>query len=137
MKHFAVRGILAGVPMLIVGIFFMWLTNTLIPSVAAEYQNTAIFYPMTDWHWQSMPLYYFVLGTALSWVWEKVRILNLSPLHFALGYWIVASVPGMFITFLSFNISIAMILVWLGGMIIDGVLAGYAFRMMDRRQVGA
>ena len=133
MKNFWVRGLLAGFPMLVVGIVYMALTNFLFPAVAAQYQNPNLFYAMTDWHMQSMPIYYFVLGVVLAFAWDKLRALNLTPVQFALGYFLVAGIPGMLITWMTFMVSTAMIVTWLVNGLLEALVAGYALKMMDKK----
>jgi hypothetical protein len=63
-------------------------------------------------------IYPFVLGFALAWVWSRTRSMFKgrsiwqNGLRFGFGYWLVATVPGMLITYSTFAVSFAMILSW-------------------------
>lgn len=117
MKKIFVPGLIAGVLMLIVGMAFNQAINWIFPSIGEEYQNVQIFRPWSDPLMQLYFLYPFVLGVVLSYAWHRLHSVfpgkgNKKVQNFAIFYWIVAAVPGMFITLSSFQVSFMMILSW-------------------------
>ena len=117
MKNTVINGLIAGVVMLIVGLLLSQGWNILFPALALEYQN-GIFRPWSDPAMQIYFLYPFVLGLVLSYAWEKIikvfpgKDRNKKVLDFTVFYWIIASIPGMFISYSSFPVSLLMVLTW-------------------------
>lgn len=119
------RGIVAGVVLVIVGFAINMLMGMLIPSVASEYQNTAIF---RSWDDPLMMVYFaypFILGVVLSYLWKVVK--EKDPMEFARLYFIIATIPGMFITWTSMQISALMIAVWMIVGFLQAYIAGLVF----------
>ena len=120
MKKIFLTGILAGVVILVVEI----LISFAVPSLRTEYENPALFRPWSDVLMQIYYLYPFVLGILLAWFWGKVKITipagSLFKRAFKFGwmYWLVATIPGMLVSYSSFQISFWMVLSWaIGGLI--------------------
>jgi hypothetical protein len=131
-------GILAGVAILIVEIFIT--TNLfyfLFPSMVSEYKNISIFRPWNDPLMSLYFLYPFLLGLVLAWFWNKTKNLFKGKeilkrgLRFAWTYFIIAGLPGMFITYSSFQLSWAIVLSWTVGGFIDAFIAGWIFAKMN------
>ncbi|OGC23365.1 hypothetical protein A2291_06870 [candidate division WOR-1 bacterium RIFOXYB2_FULL_42_35] len=129
MKKIIVPGLVAGIAMLVVGMIISKLFNLAVPTLMAEYQNPALFRTRLD---PQMLLFFawpFVLGLALALVWNKVkgvipgRLLTRAT-QFGLGYWIVASIPGMLITYASFPVSPLMVTSWTVGGFFQAIAAG-------------
>jgi len=119
------KGLLAGFLILIVGLGLNWIIGMLIPEVQNEYQNTSIFRPWQDPLMLVYFAYPFVLAVALSFLWDKIKAKN--ALEFAKLFFIVATVPGMFITYTSMQISLLMIIVWSVVGFIEAYIAGLVF----------
>lgn len=123
MKKVLIPGIVAGITMLVIGSIYSMALSALVPSILAEYKNTAVFRPWADPLMQAFLAYPIILGLALAWVWDKVKGLlsgNIwqKALTLALTYLIVATIPGMFASYTCFQISLAMTLNWaVGGFI--------------------
>jgi len=132
MKKTILSGLFAGVAMLIVGMIFSWLFNWLFPSVALEYQNPGLFRPWSDPLMSLYFLYPFILGLILSFLWNKHK---LSPnfggsvwkkgATFGAAYWVVASIPGMFISYSSLQVSLLMVIGWSISGLINAIVAGW------------
>lgn len=126
-------GLLAGLVMLIFGLGFAPLYNFIFPSVAQEYTNPALFRPWSDPLMSLFFAYPFVLGIVLSWVWSKAKKMFTGKTeferakNFALAYFIVAGLPGMLITYSSFQVSFWMILAWSISGLVDAFIAGLVF----------
>ena len=128
MRKVLIPGLAAGVAMLLVGMIISWLINLALPDLMMEYKTT-LFRPWED---PLMSLYFahpFVLGLALAFVWDKVKgFLQGGPMkratNFALAYFIVATIPGMLISYSSFPLSILMILSWTISSLVQAWTAG-------------
>lgn len=126
------KALLAGVAILVFSLVLNWLVGLVFPDVALVYQNPALFRPWND---PIMMLYFgypFVLGFALVYLWELVKnTLKGDPtrkaLQFAKMYFIAAGIPGMFITYSSFQLPLAMVLLWLVSGFVEALIAGYVF----------
>lgn len=104
------RSLIAGVVLLIVGMGINWVIGMFFPGISAEYQNPAMFRPWTD---PLMMVYFgypFILGFVLYYFWGKVG--KPKAFEFAKLYFLIATVPGMFITYTSFQVSLSMVLLW-------------------------
>jgi hypothetical protein len=116
-KKVLIPGLVCGLVILVVGMAVSMLIQALMPGLAAEYQNPALFRPWSD---PLMSIYFafpFLLGLALAWVWDRVK--GLLPgaiwqraLGLTLGYFLISTIPGMTITYSSFPVSLAMVLSW-------------------------
>jgi hypothetical protein len=82
-------------------------------------------------------IYPFLLGLALSWAWSKSKgIFGGKSLleragKFGLFYFVIAGVPGMFVTYSSFAISLPMVLSWTISGLVNAVIAGWLFAKMN------
>lgn len=137
MKKVLLPGLIAGLVMFIVAMALGQVFNAIFPNLAAEYQNTNLFRPWED---PLMSLYFlhpFVLGIALAWVWDKVKGLLKGSLwqrgsHFALIYWLAATIPGMLISYSSFPLSKAMVFSWAISSLAQVIAAGFVFAKMNK-----
>lgn len=122
------KGLVAGVVLLVVGYSFNWLLSFLIPQILAEYQNTAIF---RSWNDPLMLVYFaypFILGVVLAYLWEKLKAKD--ALEFAKTYFIIATIPGMFISYTSMQLSLLMICVWMLMGFLQAYIGGLVFARM-------
>lgn len=126
-------GIVAGVFILILGVILNFLVMALVPSLASQYQNTSIFRPWSD---PLMMLYFaypFIVGFVLFYLWKKVTLHGNGfdkALNFAKVYFVIATIPGMFITYTSFQLSLLMIIVWAINGFLQALVAGLIFVRM-------
>ena len=124
--------ILAGVVMLVVGMVLNWLWGVLFPSLAAEYQNPALFRPWSDPLMSYIFVHPFVVGIILAWVWDKTKGLFKERdvfwkcCQFAAAYWLV-TIPGMFISYSTFPVSFTMIFSWSLSGLLQVIAAGLVF----------
>ena len=137
MKKIVVPGLIAGAVMLIVGMILNWLWGVLFPSISSEYQNTAIFRPFTDPLMSYIFIHPFVVGLILAWVWDKTKGLFRQRdvfwrcCQFATAYWVV-TIPGMLISYSSFQVSLMLIITWSLTILGQVIAAGYVFAKMER-----
>ena len=117
MKKILIPGLIAGIAMLVAGMAASILYGMLVPTLMAEYSNTNMFRPWSDPLMQAFFAYPLVVGLALAWVWDKAKGLITGSLvqralKLTIAYLIVATIPGMFVTYTSFQVSLAMIVGW-------------------------
>lgn len=126
------KGLIAGFANLAVGMGLNFGLQALIPPLAKEYQNTALFRSWSDPLMMVFFLHPFILGLVLAYFW------NLAEKHFtgdavkkayqfARLYFIVATIPGMFISYTSFQISLQMTLSWTLVGFLEAFVAGLVF----------
>jgi len=124
------RGLLAGFASLAIGLIFNWIVGIVLPGVAAEYQNQYLFRPWTD---PLMIVYFgypFIAGIALAYLWG--RLAKTNAFDFAKLYFLVATIPGMFVTYTSFQVSLAMVLCWTVNGFIQAFVAGVVFTKLKK-----
>ena len=119
------KGLIAGVAILVVGFGLSWILQQIFPSLKNEFENTAIFRPWDDPLMMGFFLHPFILGVVLAYLWDKVKAKD--PLEFAKLYFVIATIPGMFISLVSFQLSFLMIISWTGAGFLEALVAGYVF----------
>jgi hypothetical protein len=119
------KGLIAGVVLLIVGFGLNWLLGLIFPALMSEYQNTAIFRPWNDPLMMAYFGYPFILGVASAFLWDKIKAKD--PLEFAKFYFIIATIPGMFISYTTFQVSFLMIVSWTVVGFLEAYIAGVIF----------
>jgi len=132
-KKVVVPGLIAGVLMLLAGLVLSRVFGIISPSINAEYLNPALFRPWSDPIMSLYFLYPFILGIILAWYWDMTKHLVKGKTafekayKFGLVYWLIAGLPGMFITYSSFQVSLAMVLAWSISGLVNAVIAGFVF----------
>lgn len=117
MKTF-LRGLLAGLVILIVSMIVDYLFRLAVPALQMEYENTSIFRAWSDPLMSLYFLYPFILGVLLAWIWGSVKsvisgsTLRQRAMRFGFSIWIILSIPGMLITYASFQVSLIMVVSW-------------------------
>lgn len=109
----------------------------LIPSVTADYNNSNI---MRSWNDPLMSLFFlypFVLGIALAWIWNRTKPLfkgtwRKRSFNFGLSYFIIATIPGMLITYSSFPLSFWTVIGWTVSGFVNAYVAGMIFAKMNK-----
>ena len=137
MKKIVWPGLLAGLVMLIVGMAISNLCSYLWPSLAAEYANTEIFRAWDDPLMSLFFAYYFVLGLILSWAWNKSKELFKGSVWqrgkcFGLSMFLLLTIPGMWMSYSGFQLSLEIILSWTVGGLVYLVLAGTIFARFNK-----
>lgn len=119
------KWLFVSVTVFVVGFGFNYLVEFIFPSLAAQYK-TALFRPWSD---PLMMLYFafpLVSGFALTYLWDITKVKD--PMKFAWIYFVVATIPGMFITLTSFNVSLGMILSWTVVGYLEALAAGLVLK---------
>lgn len=137
MKRTVLLGILAGIGILIVGQVIAQIFGLFFPGFMNEYQNIQLFRPWSD---PLMLLYFahpFLVGIILAWFWNLIKKILTGKtvfkraLNFTLIYFVLATIPGMFITLSSFQVSFVMILEWTIGGFLQTLLAAFLFAKLN------
>lgn len=138
MKKIIWPGLVAGFGMLAFGLIWMFLLNLIFPSLQAQYQNIEIFRPWSDPRMMIYFLYPFLTAVLLAWIWGHIKnslpggTLAKKGMNFGFAYWLVASIPGMFVTYTSFQVSSLMIIGWTVSGLIEAIIAGMIIAKMNK-----
>jgi len=137
-RKIIVTGLLAGLVMLVVAVGLSFLSNLILPNLMTEYANTELFRPWDDPLMSIYFAYPFVMGLALAWFWNKIKEAfggNSAwsrGARYGLAYWIIATIPGMVITYSSFQVSLPMVLTWTVFGLIGAIAGGLVVAGMNR-----
>ncbi len=125
------KGLLIGVVNLVMGIVLNQVLNAIFPELLREYQNGALFRPWTDPLMMAFFLYPFILGMALAYFWSifgkqiKGETVGQKAWSFTKLYFVIATIPGMFISLTSFKVSFLMIGSWTFSGLAEAFIAGW------------
>lgn len=125
-------GFIAGFVNLLTGLGINAVLGMILPGLEQEYQNTSLF---RSWQDPLMMVYFaypFVLGLVLAYLWKVLnrQLKGTDPqkaMAFAKIYFVIATIPGMFISYTSFQLSFLMILVWTLTGLVQAYMAGLVF----------
>lgn len=114
---FIKHGLIAGIAMLLVMVIVSYGFMFLFPQVSEEY-STELF---REWSEPLSYLFYLhpiILGLIMSWVWGLVSITMkgneiTKAVNFTLVFFLIAQIPGMFISYTTMNISLLMLMSWM------------------------
>lgn len=110
--------------------------GVIFPSINAQYQNTNLFRPWTDPLMLLFFVYPFLTGIILAWFWNKTKNVfgeNIKGgINFGITYWVIASIPGMFITYSSMPYSLLIVISWLVGGLVEALLAGVILSKLNK-----
>lgn len=125
-------GIIAGIIMLVISLAMGPVLNAVFPGVQIEYENTDIFRPWSDPLMSVMFVQPFLLGVILAWIWSKTKNIIKGAttvkkgIIFGFAYWVI-TIPGMVISYSTFQISLAMVFSWSLSIFIQALAAGAFF----------
>ena len=77
------------------------------------------------------------LGIILALLWDKTKNLFKDKsifqrgLRFGVAYWLIATLPGMFMSYSSFQVSLVMVLSWSISGLIQAIIAGWIYVKMN------
>lgn len=131
------RGVIAGVVILIIGFILNWLFSIIFPSLAQEYQS-GIFRPWTDPLMMAFFLHPFIVGIILAYFWELISVQlkgeskAVKAWQFAKLYFVIATIPGMFVSYTSFQVSFIMILTWTVMGFVQAFVCGWIFSSIKK-----
>ena len=136
MKRIVLTGLLAGLVMLAVNMVLGFIFNYIFPTLSVEYSNPYLFIPWSHVRMQLMFLHPFLVGIILAFVWKWVK--GIVPgitamekgIRFGIAYWVICSIPGMFISYTCFPLSFTMIMSWTISCLVQAILAGMIYARM-------
>jgi hypothetical protein len=133
MKKIVLIGLLGGLAILALGMASSQVFHMLAPSLKTEFENPNLFRPWSDPLMLLFFVHPFLLGIILAWVWSKVNTVVTGDtdvtkgVNFGVAVWLVATVPGMLISYSSFPISFLMILSWTSSAFMELIIMGILF----------
>ncbi|MFA4891153.1 MAG: hypothetical protein WC604_02260 [Candidatus Gracilibacteria bacterium] len=132
MKKALLFGLLTGILLLAVGMGLNYLLGALFPQLMAEYENVAIFRPWDDPKMSLFFIYPFLVALLLAFAWTKHKNAFQGStlkkgLIFGLTYFAIATIPGMLVSYSSFQVSALMIGGWTLSGLLDGIIAGLIY----------
>lgn len=137
-KKIILPGLLAGLAMLVVSMLVSWIFGLIVPSLAKVYVNSGIFRPWTDPLMMLYFVYPFLLGLLLSWFWNKTKSsfdgksVWCKGAKFGFAIFLIATIPGMFMTYSSFVLPFTMILSWTVSGLLELVVAGFILANLNK-----
>ena len=125
-------GFIAGFVNLLFGLGINAVLGMILPGLEQEYQNSSVFRSWQDPLMMIYVAYPFILGLVLTYLWRKLykQLKGTDPqkaMEFAKIYFVIATIPGMFISYTSLQLSFLMILVWTFTGFIQAYLAGLVY----------
>lgn len=132
------RAVIAGITSLAIGVGLNRLVEAFLPALSQEYQTSGIFRPWSDPLMMIYFAYPFVLGVVLAYFWPMIesQIKAKDPvqqaMRFANLYFIIATIPGMFITYSSFQVSAQMVILWAVTGYIQTFVIGWVFAIVRK-----
>ncbi len=130
MKKIIIPGIVTGFGILVTSLLWSTVTGALFPSLGEEYQS-GLFRPWTDPLMSLFFIHPFLVGIVLAYAWDMVKRhfeggTDLSrAFRFGWWYFVIATIPGMVISYSSFKMSFLMLMTWTVSGLIEAVVAGY------------
>lgn len=130
-------GLIVGFINLVIGFLINWLIGAAVPTISTQYQNTEVFRPWSDPLMLIYFAYPFILGIVSYYLWRLLKPqlkgegVN-KALQFAWIYFVISTIPGMFITYTSMQISLAMVLLWSATGFLEAFVAGIIFSRIGK-----
>lgn len=129
-------GLIAGVINLILGMALSFLFMRMFPAVSVDYNNASLVRPFADPLMTVFFLYPFILGVILAWAWDKSKSLfsgtwQKRGIYFGLAISLISTVPGMFVSYTTFPLSLITIISWTISGFICAVVAGMIFAKVN------
>lgn len=130
------NGLIAGVAVFIVGMGLNFGLEMVLPAYAKEFQSP-LFRPWTDPLMMLFFAYPFIFGLVSAYLWsltEKHLTGDLikKAFGFAKIYFIIATIPGMFMTLTSFNVSYLMVGIWTVTGFVEAYVAGLVLAKLNK-----
>ncbi|HEY8782232.1 MAG TPA: hypothetical protein VIM16_11480 [Mucilaginibacter sp.] len=134
MKKIIIPGLIAGIILLVLGVFCLYLTIWLFPKLAIQYYNPAF----NSGSGRNI-IYYihpFIIGMALSWFWGRIKGTLTGSfisrgIGFGLIYALIATFPMILLIYGAMSVSLTMVGTWFAFGLLQGVIAGLVFGKVD------
>jgi hypothetical protein len=138
MKKLILSGLLTGLIIFLASQVTSRIFGVIFPAINAEYQNLNLFRSFSDPLMLLFFVYPFLLGIILAWFWNKTKSIFgedvKGGINFGLTYWVVATIPGMFVTYASMPYSLAIVASWLVQGLVTGILAGIILMKLNLKK---
>jgi len=136
MKKILLPAFLVGITTLLISMALSFLFMK-FPSVAMDYANPNLIRPWKDPLMSLFLVYPFIQGLILAWAWNKSKSLFQGTaisrgIKFGLSIWLIASVPGMFVTYSCFPISLLTVISWTVDGLVNGPVAGMILAKINK-----
>lgn len=131
MKKFYLA-IFTGFAIMILGMGLGKILSFFLPVLDVEYDNRFLFRPWSD---PLMSIYWFhpfVTALILLWFWNITKVLLIPKSNllracvFGFSYWMI-TMPGMIISYSTFQISLIMVMSWSLIALLQAILAGIIY----------
>ncbi len=130
MQKFLIKGIVAGVLLLLMSFAALYFVVTFLPGIAEEYYN-----PIFSLEGEKTYLYFlhpFMLSFALAWFWKRFKTLFKGPfwlrgMEMGLVYGLIATLPSMWMTFSALAVSLPIVFTWLLYGVFQAVVVGIIY----------
>ncbi len=132
LKKVIIPGLIAGALMLISAVILNVVMDSLFPEISKQYRQGGFFRPWSDPLMSLIFIQPVILGITMAFVWENVTEKLTPPLRFGLIYWAIVTLPGMLISYSTFNISLLMILSWTFTGLIQILLGSFVISKMNK-----
>lgn len=134
MKKIIMSGLVAGVALLTLSVFGLFVTIWVFPTIASQY-----FDPAFDMQSSRVMIYYihpFIISLALSWFWQRFKgsltgSFITRGVEFGFIYMLVAILPMMWMIYAAMSISLEMVLTWFALGWLQAIIAGLIFEKMN------
>ena len=135
MKKHLIAAAVASVVLVVLAYLAIWSFPRVFPSLAEEYYNAELFRTGSN-----QEILFFihpiVLSFLLSWFWFRFKDQFEGPfiwrgIELGIVYGVVAILPAMLINYSIFNVSLSLVLCWLGYGVAQGVIAGIIYAKID------
>lgn len=135
MKKIILQGLIAGAILLVLSIAGLYFIMWLIPDMAMEYFGQAFI--SETWRNVFYYVHPFVIGTALSWLWNRLqnkagKSLIGRSLKFGLVYITIATFPYMLLIYSAINVSLPIIVTWLLFGFAEAVISAIIFHKLNK-----
>lgn len=135
MKRRFKPGMLAGLLILVILMGQSFISSWLSPTLAEQYNNTALYRPWSVPVMWLIFLYPFFLGLALAWIWEKMQPALkgngfTKVMKFAFAYWVVGVVPTMIMIYSCFPVTKWVVIIWTISGFVYGLVSALVFARM-------
>jgi len=134
MNKIIISGVVAGIALLLVGIFGLYSTIWFFPALASQYFDPAFAFQSS----RNMVFYLhpFVIGMALSWFWSFTKgsltgAFLVRGLKFGVMYALIATFPMMWLIYSSLSVSLGLVATWLALGLLQGIVAGLVFEFTN------
>lgn len=121
------KGLIAGTALLVVSYLSLYLLVKVFPAIASQYYDP-MFSLEGDKAWMFF-LHPYILSFALAWFWSRFKTIItgnywIRGLKVGLVYSLIAILPGMWMIYSAFSVSLTMVLSWSIYGLAQAVIAG-------------